>query len=146
MKKISLLTLLVTISGIIAPLATHAANATELETTWFAGEWAVSLAPVEGYDTIVSRTYPNVRIEHRGGTRIARISTLPNNEQVTIEFDVRSFKGNFPWWSASGGGNLVAKRVDETTFDLAGVGPMGKADWAHAFRHTRVKTDVPETP
>ena len=147
MKPNSLLkTLLVTLFGLFVPLSIQAEDATELETSWFAGEWAVTLAPVDGYDTIVSRTYPNVQIEHRGGTRIARTSTLRNGKQVAVEFDVRNFKGNFPWWSANGGANLVARRVDETTFDLAGVGPMGKADWTRAFRHTRVRSEAPETP
>ena len=140
------LALLSVIVGLIAPLNARAGEATEAEAIWFAGEWTVTLAPVQGYDTIVAKIYPNVRIEHRGGPRIARISTLRNGEQVAVEFDVRSFKGNHPWWSATGGVNLVARQVDENTFDLAGVGSMGKADWDHALRHVRCKPTADDKP
>ena len=75
-------------------------------------------------------------------TSSARISTLWNGATAEVEFDVRSFDGKYPWWSANGGANLVARQVDENTFDLAGVGPMGKADWNNALRHTRVRSDT----
>lgn len=125
-------------------LAAKAGEATESETAWFAGEWAVTPAPVEGFDTIGAKEYPHVQIEHRGGTLVARISTLRNGGQAEVEFNVRSFRGKYPWWSANGGANLVARRVDENTFDLANVGPMGKADWNDALRHTRVESSVDE--
>lgn len=125
-------------TALLWPLRSLAGEATEAETLWFVGEWSVSPAPVEGFETIVAREYPNVQIEHRGGTRLVRISTLRNGAKVEVEFDVRSFKGNYPWWSAAGGTNLVARQVDENTFDLAGVGPMGKADWDQALRHNRI--------
>jgi hypothetical protein len=138
MKSSLLAGLCFTLGSLLVTLSSRAGEATEAESAWFAGEWAVAPAPVEGFDTIVAKAYPNVRIEHRGGTRIARISSLRNGASVAVEFDVRSFKGNFPWWAADGGANAVARRVDQNTFDLAGVGPMGKADWGHALRHTRV--------
>jgi hypothetical protein len=146
MKTTLSLVFLWTIIGMFSPLTAPAGEATETETIWFAGEWTVAPAPVEGYDTIIAKRYPNVQIEHRGGTRIARISTLRHGERVTVEFEVRSFGGNYPWWSATGGGNLIARRVNEDTFDLAGVGAMGKADWAHALRHTRVKHAADDNP
>lgn len=132
--------------GFLSASGAQAGEASPEETVWFAGEWAVAIAPVEGYDTIVAKAYPNVQIEHREGTRIARISTLRNGEKVEVEFDVRSFGGKYPWWSANGGANLVARRVDENTFDLASVSPMGKADWDNALRHTRVESRADPQP
>lgn len=142
LRFIRLPAFVVCLLGFFSASGAQAGEASPAETVWFAGEWAVEPAPVEGYDTIVAKAYPDVQIEHRGGTRIVRVSTLRNGAKAEVEFDVRSFGGKYPWWSANGGANLVARRVDENTFDLAGVGPMGKADWDNALRHTRVESQA----
>ena len=47
----------------LSPVNALAGEATEAETTWFVGEWAVAPAPVEGFETIVAKKYSNVHIE-----------------------------------------------------------------------------------
>jgi hypothetical protein len=62
-----------------------------------------------------------------------------------VAFTVKKFGGNFPWWT-EGGGSVVARRISEDSFDLASVGPMGKADWTRALRHTRVVASAENEP
>ena len=119
-------------------LRADAKNASEADTQWFAGEWQAGPAPVEGYETIIVAEPTPVTIRYEGGARIDRTSTLRNGQHVTVAFVVKHFGKNYPWWTVDGSGSLVARKVDENTFDLASVGPMGKADWDHASRHTRV--------
>lgn len=118
-------------------------DATAEEAAWFAGEWTVTPAPVEGFDDIVAEPQGNVRIEHRGGARLVRHSPARNGRPAaSVEFTVKKLGSNFPWWS-DGGGSAVAKKISEDAFDLATVGPMGRADWTRALRHTRAKPAGP---
>lgn len=133
--------------GLSSELIAQPRDASSEETAWFAGDWIVTRAPVEGFEDIVSNPIATVRIEHLGEARIVRHSPpRQKNPAVAAEFTVRQFGKNMPWWSATGGANLVARRVDENTFDLAGVGPMGRAEWDRALRHTRVETPGDKQP
>jgi len=49
---------------------------------------------------------------------------------------VKSFNGNFPWWSKDGMGGAVAKRTGAASFVLATT-HNGKADWPNALKHIR---------
>lgn len=123
------------------PLALQAqpAEATSEQTAWFAGEWTVAPVPVEGFKDIVSAPPTTVRIEHTGDARLVRHSPERDvRPAASVAFNVKTFGGNFPWWPVEGGPSVVARRVSDDSFDLASVGPMGKADWSRALRHTRV--------
>jgi hypothetical protein len=125
--------------------ATHGQvpDATAADAAWFAGTWDVVPVEVPGYETIVAAKPIRVTIEHHGDARIDRSSPLRNGQTATVEFIVKHFGKNFPWWTVDGQGSLVARIVDDQTFDLAGLGPMGKADWDHASRHKRVAAPAP---
>lgn len=132
--------------GLPSALPAQPADASADETAWFAGEWTVAPAPVEGFADIVAEPQGTVRIEHAGGSRLVRHSSERNGRAaVSVTFTVKKFGGNYPWWS-EGGGSAVARRVSENSFDLASVGPMGKADWARALRHTRVVAAAENEP
>ncbi len=127
--------------GAVSLLAQPADASTE-ESRWFAGEWTVTPAPVEGFDDIASATISTVRIDHLGAARIARRSPSDSGRpSVTVEFTVKKVGGNFPWWPAQGPA-VVTRKVTEDSFDLATVGSMGRADWSRALRHTRVTADA----
>lgn len=129
--------------GLPSALPAQPADASADETAWFAGEWTVTPAPVDGFEDIVAEPSGAVRIEHLGGARLVRHSPERNGRAaVSAAFTVKKFGGNYPWWS-EGGGSVVARKVSENSFDLASVGPMGKADWARALRHTRAKPAEP---
>jgi hypothetical protein len=118
------------------------ADASADETAWFAGEWTVTPVPVDGFETIAVEPPDTVRIEHDGGARIVRHTPERRGRPAaSVAFTVKKLGGNFPWWS-EGGGGAVARKVSENSFDLARVGPMGKADWTRALRHTRVATST----
>ncbi|GAB1487926.1 hypothetical protein MASR2M8_03680 [Opitutaceae bacterium] len=118
--------------------AAQIADASESEAAWFAGEWSVAPADVDDYETIASAEPTQVRIQHLGGARIERTSPArAGREAVTTVFTVKRLAGNFPWW-ADGRGSVVTRKVSDDSFDLASVGPMGRADWSQALRHTRV--------
>jgi len=118
-------------------------DATAEEAAWFAGEWTVTPAPVEGFDDIAPAAPNRVTITHRGGAVIVRHSPARNGRPAaSVEFTVKRLGTNFPWWSGAGG-SAVAKKVAEDVFDLATVGPTGRADWPRALRHTRAKPEAP---
>lgn len=128
-------------SGLLGlPLAALAqpADAAADETAWFAGEWTVTPAPVEGFETIAAEPPGTVRIEHAGGAHIVRHSPARHGRPAaSVEFTVKKLRGNFPWWPKAGGPSAVARRVSDDSFDLAPVSQMGRADWLRALRHTR---------
>lgn len=114
-------------------------DASPEEAAWFAGQWEVGPAPVEGFETIAGGE-PNVSvIRYLEGSRIEREITLRGKLYV-MRFDVKSFGGNFPWWGENGG-NYVSKKVDEDSFILAPVGPMGKAEWDRGWLYKRVAAE-----
>lgn len=116
------------------------------EAAWFAGEWAVTLAPVEGFDDVVANSITTVRIEHRGGAAVVRHSPERNGRSAaSVAFTVKKLGATFPWWPEDGGPAAVARKVSEDSFDLATVGAMGRADWSRALRHTRVEAAVGDT-
>ncbi len=123
--------------GFLSVLRAQPAEATSDEAAWFAGEWTVTPAPVEGFDDVVTEVIATVRIEHLDGARIARHSPEQKGRPaVTVEFIVRKLGATYPWWPDEGPA-VVTRRVSATVFDLATVGPMGRADWDRALRHTR---------
>lgn len=126
-----------------ASLVAQPKDATAEEAAWFAGEWTVTPAPVEGFEDIANAAVNRVTITHRGGAAIARHSPARNGRPAaSAEFTVKKLGTNFPWWS-DGSGSAVAKKISEDVFDLATVGPMGRADWTRALRHTRAKPAEP---
>jgi|GEM_PF-6553828 len=130
-----------------AELGAQPADATTDEAAWFAGEWTVAPAPVEGFEDIVAESQGTVRIEHLESARLVRHSPAKNGRPAaSIEFTVKKLGGTFPWWPAAGGPGAVARRVSENSFDLATVGPMGRADWSRALRHTRFVAPVEKAP
>lgn len=112
-------------------------EATSEEAAWFSSEWTVVPAPIEGYETIITQDPKRARIEHLEDARIQRTMTIRNTESI-MQFDVRSFGGNFPWWSTNNGANYVAKKVDDDRFILAPVSMMGKAEWDKGWLYQRV--------
>lgn len=123
------------------PVESRASDAASVEAAaWFAGEWAVGPAPVEGMDTIIVAPAKKSVIRHLEGAFIERELTL-RGRLHSMRFEVRSFGGNFPWWGDNGG-NYVAKRVDDSAFILAPVGPMGKADWEGGWLYQRVEASA----
>ena len=114
-------------------------DASAEEAAWFAGEWTVTPAPVDGFEDIAPAAVNRVTITHRGGAVIVRHSPARSGRPAaSTEFTVKKLGTTFPWWSDAGG-SAVAKKVSENVFDLATVGPMGRADWTRALRHTRAK-------
>lgn len=118
----------------------QANSASESEAAWFAGAWKVGPAPVEGFETIAGGESIDAKIRHLEGAQIEREITLGGSLYV-MQFEVRSFGGNFPWWGENGG-NYVSKKTDEDTFILAPVGPMGKAEWDKGWEYKRVVEDA----
>ncbi|HRI83422.1 MAG TPA: hypothetical protein PLF88_13345 [Opitutaceae bacterium] len=133
--------------GLPLVLRAQPAHASAEDAAWFAGEWGVAPVPVEGFEDIATTPPTTVRIEHTGDSRLVRHSPERDGRPAaSVAFTVKTFGGNFPWWPETGGSGAVARRVSETSFDLASVGPMGKADWSRALRHTRVVTPPAEEP
>ncbi len=133
---------LIVLSG-IAGLFTWSANAevpnaAEQEVRWFVGKWVVGPADVPGFETIAGAADCNaaVVIAATGPATIQRTVRLRNGELRSNEFTVKSFNGNFPWWSKDGIGGPVAKRTGADSFVLATT-RNGKADWPNALKHTR---------
>ena len=127
-------------------MSAQPADAPADEVAWFAGEWTVTPAPVEGFDDVVANPITTVRIEHRGGAVVVRHSPeRSGHPAVSVAFTVKKLGATFPWWSEGGGPASVARKVSEDCFDLARVGAMGKADWSRALRHTRVEAVVGDT-
>ncbi len=116
-------------------------DANESEVAFFAGKWAVGAADAPGFETIVGGpdcARASVVIERVGASGVRRISTLRNGSKHSVEFDVKSFGGNFPFWVKGGAGGPVARRVDANTFLLASL-RNGRADWQGALKHIRCK-------
>lgn len=135
MKSLPLCVLLLLVS---VEARAEPSDASPAEASWFAGEWEVRYAPSPGFEELVSEPISVVRIEHLGGARIAR-HLLGRGEapQARTEFTVKAWAGNLPWWPDEGFG-LVARKVSPDTFDLATLGPDGRADWGRALRHKRI--------
>jgi hypothetical protein len=119
----------------------HAAvtDAADADVAFFAGRWAVGPADAPGFDTIHGGpdcARASVVIERTGGSSLRRISTLRNGARHEVEFDVKSFGGNFPFWMKGGAGGPVARRLDANSFLLATLRD-GRADWGGALKHIR---------
>ncbi|MEC7118465.1 MAG: hypothetical protein VXW65_00980 [Pseudomonadota bacterium] len=121
----------------------HAAvpAATSADIAWFEGSWATAPADVEGYETILPEP-PDcqrvVQIERLSPTAIRRVSTLKDGSVHAVDFEVKQFGANFPWWPVHDVGMaLVAKRLDDQRFVLASTGEMGRADWNRGLQHIR---------
>lgn len=53
-------------------------------------------------------------------------------------WDVKAFDGRFPWWHEDGAATLVADRLSEDAFLLAGKDASGiRSDWKNAKQWTR---------
>lgn len=115
----------------------QADDATVKQAQWFAGVWLVSPAPVDGFDTVTTQAPTPASIQYLEGSKIQRELTL-KGKVYTMIYEIKSFGGNFPWWGANGG-NYVAKKVDSTSFILAPVSNMGKAEWDRAWLYKRVE-------
>ncbi len=113
-------------------------NATEPEVRWFVGKWAVGAADVPEFGMIAGGgdCKAAVDIAATGPLTIRRTVRLRNGTLRSSEFTVKSFAGNFPWWSKDGIGGPVAKRIDAESFVLATT-RNGKADWTNGLKHTR---------
>ena len=133
---------LIALSGVIglalSPAIAEVPDATEQEVRWFVGKWATGPADVPGFETIAGGAdcKAAIDISARGAATIQRTVRLRDGALRTNEFRVKSFKGNFPWWSKDGIGGPVAKRTGEDSFILATT-RNGKADWSGALKHTR---------
>lgn len=133
---------LVVMSGIgglfVLPAIADVPNASAQESRWFAGKWATGPADVPGFETIAEPAdcKTAVDITTTGPATIRRTVRLRNGELRSNEFTVKSFNGNFPWWSKDGIGGPVAKRMGADSFILATT-RNGKADWPNALKHTR---------
>jgi hypothetical protein len=117
----------------------NAADPTVEQAEWFAGEWLVGPAPIEGFDTIVTQALNPASIQYLEGSTIQRKLTL-KGKVYTMAYEVKSFGGNFPWWGANGG-NYVAKKLNETSFILAPVSNMGKAEWDRGWLYARAELE-----
>jgi hypothetical protein len=113
-------------------------DASEQEARWFTGKWAVGPADVAGFETIAGGgdCAAAVDIAATGPATIRRSVRLRNGEISASEFTVKSFNGNFPWWSKDGTAGPVAKRTGADSFVLATT-RNGRADWVNALKHTR---------
>lgn len=119
-------------------LAAEARDATAAEAAFFVGRWATGPADVEGFETIYPKgpdCSKSVEIVAEGGAVIRRIVILRNGARHEATFTVRSFGGNYPWWTDAGP-SPVARRIDDKTFVLAPT-RVGKADWRNAIKHTK---------
>lgn len=105
---------------------------------WFVGKWAVGAADMAGFETIAGAPDCKAAIDivEIGPASIRRIVRLKSGEVRSNDFTVKSFGGNFPWWSKDGTGGPVAKRIDADSFVLATT-RSGKADWANGLKHKR---------
>lgn len=138
-KIVIYLVVLSGIAGILTlPAKAELPNAAEREVRWFAGKWAVGPADIPGFETIAGTTdcKTAVDISTTGPATIRRAVRLRNGELRSNEFTVKSFNGNFPWWSKDGIGGPVAKRTGANSFVLAAT-RNSKADWPNALQHTR---------
>lgn len=127
------------ITGFLAvPAFAQARDATEQEVHSFAGRWAVSPADASGFETIAGGAdcAAAVTIATTGPATIRRTVRLRSGDLRANEFTVKSFAGNFPWWSKDGAGGPVAKLTGADSFVLAPT-RNGKADWANALKHSR---------
>jgi hypothetical protein len=122
----------------LSPAIAEAPDAAAQEVRWFVGKWATGPADVPGFETIAGNPdcKTAVDISATGPATIQRTARLRDGTSHTSEFRVKSFNGNFPWWSKDGIGGPVAKRTGADSFVLATT-RNGKADWAGARKHTR---------
>ncbi len=133
---------LIALSGIVGLSALSAnaevPNAAEQDVRWFVGKWAVGPADAPGFETIAGGADCKAAIDiaATGPATIRRTVRMRNGALRSSEFTVKSFSGNFPWWSRDGLGGPVAKRTGADSFVLAST-RNGKADWPNALKHTR---------
>ncbi|MFN3892864.1 MAG: hypothetical protein ACK4MV_20900 [Beijerinckiaceae bacterium] len=116
-------------------------DANEAEVDFFIGRWAVGPADAPGFETITGApdcARASVVIERAGASGVRRVSTLRDGGRQAVEFDVKSFGGNFPFWVKGGAGGPVARRLDADAFLLASVRD-GRADWTGALKHVRCR-------
>ena len=116
-------------------------DANEAEVAFFIGRWAVGPADAPGFETITGApdcARASVDIEHVGASGVRRVSTLRDGRRQAVEFEIKSFGGNFPFWVKGGAGGPVARRLDADAFLLASVRD-GRADWAGALKHVRCR-------
>lgn len=114
-------------------------NARDSDVAWFVGVWAVGAADRAGFGTIAGGPDCNgrtVRIVRAGATSITRISTLKSGERHEATFEVKDFRGSFPWWPVGDIGGPVARKAGADAFLLART-VNGKADWNNALKHIR---------
>ncbi len=114
-------------------------NAQDSDVAWFVGVWAVGAADRAGFETIAGGPDCNgrkVRIVRAGAASITRISRLKNGQQHEATFEVKDFRGNFPWWPVGDMGGPVARKAGADAFLLAPT-VSGKADWNNALMHIR---------
>jgi hypothetical protein len=106
---------------------------------WFAGDWRVGPADVEGLETIsgggTCSDAAEIRITGQG--KLQRTVRRKNGAKTTVEFEVKYFGGNFPWWPVDGHSAVVARKIDANSFVLASTNPVGRADWNNGLKHTR---------
>jgi hypothetical protein len=127
------------IAGIVSVSAfAQVRDATEQEVRWFTGRWAIGPADAPGFETIAKGADCTVAVAIAavGPTTIRRTVRLRSGELHATEFTVKSFNGNFPWWSKDAAGGPVAKLTDTDSFVLATT-RNGKADWVNAQKHRR---------
>ncbi len=138
MKKIALTLLMASLS---TAAYANTQDASASEAAWFAGSWATGPADVEGHETIGPKPDCSRAVSIRvvKDNIIVRETRLKDGSPHSVEFAVKHFGSNFPWWPTDGGPNApVAKRTGDDTFVLARTN-MGRADWNNALQHTRCK-------
>ncbi len=119
-----------------SPAIANIPNATEQDARWFAGKWATGPADAPEFVVEAADCKAAVEIVPTGPATIRRTVRLRNAQSRSSEFTVKTFNGNFPWWSKDGIGGPVAKRTGTDSFVLAAT-RNGKADWSNALKHIR---------
>lgn len=114
-------------------------QAGDAEIAYFVGRWATGPAERAGMETIVARGATcdaPVEVAPSGPGRIVRSVQRRDGGRTSVAFSVKRFGGNFPWWPEQPGPGIVARRLDDGGFLLAGL-VAGRADWDNAIRHRR---------
>lgn len=117
------------------------AAADEAELTYFLGRWATEPAERPGFETIIARGADcerPVEIVSTSPGSIVRSVPRRDGSRPMARFSVKRFGRDFPWWPEPTGPGLVARKLDDGGFLLAGL-VAGRADWNNAIRHRRCR-------
>lgn len=111
----------------------------EEQARWFAGSWETTRGIAGDGELVISGTPRRATIRCMQGARIERTLELSGERTAVGEYTVMRFGGNMPWWTDDFQGTFVSRRVTDDSFELAAVGPTGKADWESGWVYVRVE-------